>query len=244
MVRFIALFVLLMGWSSASAQLVRKSGLLSQNGSDVVNLLDSTRVHAEDVSGGIYTTYVHAYVHKKHITDGVIDDNAPLVNAQKDSIGYTLRTTQADTSWASDAFRMGKYVEVVIEGRMNGNSLHFETFPVIALERFFEAKRLGNQYERLTELMTALGFVQFESENYEYWAALQDQKTPWEPLYNVIVVFRGGIPVAVVVPEGDFKHPKIKETTTMSNGTYFFLQRLNPKTIEELEDAVYTYVAL
>ena len=111
-------FILCASCIVSNAQVVRRTANFTQ-GEGTLSLRDSVRIFATDFNGGYYQGTVHAWVHEDFVNelDKRVMSEAPLLSAQKDSLGTVHSSYPVDSLWESNARRMSKYYEVFFPAR-------------------------------------------------------------------------------------------------------------------------------
>ena len=238
-------FILCASCIVSNAQVVRRTANFTQ-GEGTLSLRDSVRIFATDFNGGYYQGTVHAWVHEDFVNelDKRVMSDAPLLSAQKDSLGTVHSSYPVDSLWESKARRMSKYYEVILSGQVLGRELERKSFPTNFLESYFSGQRLGAVNDDLIAAFEKNEWEYQSFDEYECWAYLNRSENPSEPDFQALFIVRSGLPYCLVNKGEPFEYAKLKESTKRENGTFYFFQRPNDRFMKEIDDIVFNYLPL
>ncbi len=230
--------------ASVNAQLIRKTASFTCATGEV-ELRDSVRVDVDQYTIGSYQCALHVWIHRDFVQAEAktLLADAPLITDLKDTLGFTTTVVKVDTLWPSKTRRMSRFYEAILVGQVQDRDLRSKTHPTAMIEAFYSERASGSLVENLVALLKEQGWEFRDFGDFQAWAYMNTQR-PWRPEFAALFVFRNDQPYCLVNRGEDFRYDKLKGTEQNRLGTFYYFQRANVRTAEDLENIIYSYTPL
>lgn len=194
---------------------------------------------------GWYKAQVKFYVAKKFVTaDSVLLPDAELLAADKEIIGKSVAEMDVKIMQA-EGRGLYKFYVAIASGYVKGYDVDYGSIPEVALTKIINQKNIGSRNQDLQDFFAKMAFTKYTTGQFTAFVYADDVASFGDPHYRTIVVFRNETMLyCVITRDGILKFDKQKDFREDHTGKYYFFQRAQDKTFEEMRDIAYSFIPL